>query len=291
MTMITRRQGLLGLGGALAAMRGAAAAAGADLADELRRLEIRSRGRLGVAILDGATGRGVSHCGGERFPMCSTAKLLAAGAVLARVDEGREDLGRRIRFGADDLVTYSPVTKPQAGGSGMTMAALCEAAITQSDNTAANLILAALGGPGGLTAFARRIGDPVTRLDRIEPGLNEAIPGDPRDTTTPDAMAADLRALVLGDVLTKGSREQLTRWLIDNQTGGAKLRAGVPSDWRVGDKTGSGSRGTSNDVAILWPPGRAPIIISVYITDTPASTDESNATIAAVSRAVAASLA
>ncbi|MDR3462507.1 MAG: class A beta-lactamase, partial [Beijerinckiaceae bacterium] len=222
----------------------------------------------------------------ERFPMCSTFKVIACGAVLARVDAGREDLNRRIRFEAGDLVPYSPVTKDRVGGDGMTLAELCKAALTQSDNTAANLILASLGGPAAVTAFARALGDSVSRLDRVETALNAATPGDPRDTTTPDAMVDNLRALVVDGRLSARSRDQFSEWLVANQTGGARLRAGLPQDWRVGDKTGSGDWGTTNDVAVVWPPGRKPLILCVYLTNTKASVDDRNATIAAVGRAV-----
>ena len=220
--------------------------------------------------------------------MCSTFKVLACAAVLGRVDMGQEDLNRRIRFEASDLVTYSPVTKDRVGGGGMSLADLCEAGITQSDNTAGNLILASLGGPSSVTAYARVLGDIMTRLDRTETGLNDAIPGDPRDTTTPGAMTANLRALVAGGALSQPSRDQLTEWLMANQTGGAKLRAGLPANWRVGDKTGGGDWGTTNDVAVIWPPGRKPVIVSVYLTNTRASFDDRNAAIAAVGRAVGA---
>ena len=255
-----------------------------DLAGAFARIEDGLGARLGVAVL--GTGRVVGHRADERFPLCSTFKVLASAAALARVDAGRESLDRRILFSAADLVPYSPITKDRVGGDGMTLAEICRAALTYSDNTAGNLILASLGGPAGVTAFARSIGDPVTRLDRTETTLNEAAPGDPRDTTTPAAFAADLRALVLGTALSPRSREQLAEWMVANTTGAAKLRAEVPRDWRVGDKTAAGDRGTVNDVAVLWPPNRAPIVVAVYITDTKASFDASNAAIAAVGRAV-----
>lgn len=254
----------------------------ARVAGELAQIEATSGGRLGVAVDDTATGQRYGHRSDERFPMCSTFKLLACGAVLQRVDAGREDLNRRIRFGAEQLVTYSPVTEHRTDGDGMTLAELCQAALTQSDNTAGNLILASLGGPSAVTAFARSLGDPVTRLDRIETALNEATPGDVRDTTTPDAMAANLRSLVLDGRLSQRSREQLTTWLVANQTGGARLRAGLPTDWRVGDKTGAGALGTTNDIGVLWPSGRKPLIVCVYLTNTQASVDQRNATIASV---------
>jgi beta-lactamase class A len=270
----------------------AAAAAGFSerLAAELAQIETESGGRLGVAALDTLTGARAVHRGDERFPMCSTFKLLAAGAILARVDAGKERLERRIRFARGDLVDYSPITKDRVGGDGMSVAELCAAAVTVSDNTAANLLLATLGGPAGVTAFARALGDAVTRLDRIEPELNEAIPGDPRDTTSPAEMLANLHALVLGNALSAPSRDQLTGWLIANKTGDARLRAGLPASWRVGDKTGSGGRGSTNDVGIAWPPQRAPIVIAAYLTETSKPDEQRNATLAAVGRAVAAGL-
>jgi beta-lactamase class A len=173
---------------------------------------------------------------------------------------------------------------------GMTLAELCDAAVTLSDNTAGNLLLAALGGPAGITAFARSLGDPVTRLDRIEPELNEAKPGDPRDTTSPAAMTANLRALVLGDALSAASRAQLTAWLAANKTGDTRLRAQLPAGWRVGDKTGTGGNGSNNDVGVLWPPGRAPIVVSAYLTETAVPPEQRNAAIAAVGQAVAEAL-
>jgi beta-lactamase class A len=161
--------------------------------------------------------------------------------------------------------------------------------MTYSDNTAGNLILSSIGGPQGLTAFARSIGDNVTRLDRDEPTLNEAVPGDPRDTTSPSAMLKNIEKLVLGDVLSVASKEQLTKWLVGNKTGGARLRAGLPKDWRCGDKTGSGERGTTNDVGMVWPPSGKPVAVTIYLTETSAPPEKRNATLAAVGRAIAAS--
>ena len=296
--MITRRQLQLGLGTTLVAaaltvrpkaMR--ASIADQRLIDEIRRLESESGGRLGVCVLDTATGARHVHRGDERFPMCSTFKVLAAAAILARVDAGKEQLARRITFDASALVTYSPVTEKRVGGDGMTLAEICDAAVTLSDNTAANLLLAAIGGPPGLTAFVRGLGDEVTRLDRNEPSLNEALPDDPRDTTTPNAMASTLRTLILGTAaLSAASREQLTAWLLANKTGDTRLRAGLAKDWRVGDKTGSGARGTANDVAVIWPPNKPPIVITAYLTGATVSTTQQNATLASVARAVSAGI-
>ena len=294
--MITRRQFQRGLGttlvaAALSVRPKATRASIADqrLIDEIRRLESESGGRLGVCVLDTATGTRHVHRGDERFPMCSTFKALAAAAILARVDAGKEVLARRITFDASALVTYSPVTEKRVGGDGMTLAELCDAAVTLSDNTAANLLLASIGGPQGLTAFARGLGDEVTRLDRNEPSLNEALPDDPRDTTTPNAMASTLRTLILGTTaLSAASREQLTAWLLANKTGDTRLRAGLAKDWRVGDKTGSGARGTANDIAVIWPPNKSPIVITAYLTGATVSTAQQNATLASVARAVSA---
>jgi beta-lactamase class A len=293
--MIGRRRLLRGAGAGLAGLvvmgrAGRARAAPAlqeKFVDELKRLENESGGgRLGVTLLDTGTGQRVGQRMDERFPMCSTFKVLASGAVLQSVDAGKENLSRRVYFSETDLVTHSPETQKHVGPTGMTVAELCMAAIALSDNTAGNLLLASIGGPQGLTAFVRGLGDDMTRLDRTETSLNEALPGDPRDTTTPNAMASDLRALVLDGVLSAKSRAQLADWLTANTTGGKRLRAGLPAAWRVGDKTGSGERGTANDVAVIWPPNRAPVIVTAYLTSATASADRQNAIISAVGRAV-----
>jgi len=256
-------------------------------AARLRELEKTSGGRLGVAVLDGTTGALDGHRSGERFPMCSTFKALAAAAALARVDRGTERLDRRISFGEADLLEYAPVTRARVKDGAMSLADLCDAAITVSDNTAANLILSAIGGPAGLTAYLRTLGDRMTRLDRTEPWLNEARPGDPRDTTTPEAMVRSLNKLLLGNALSSASREQLIAWLVATKTGAARLRAGLPADWRVGDKTGTGNHGSTNDVAIVWPTDRHAVLMAVYLTETPAPADACEAVVADVARLVA----
>ena len=291
--MVTRRQLMIGAGAGLlgSAMRVQAAEGWAGaLERDFARIETAAKARLGIAVLDTETGGSAFHRGDERFPMCSTFKVVAAGAVLARVDRGEEQLARRIRFAAKDVVPYSPATKEHAGGDGMTLAALCEAALTLSDNTAGNMMLSALGGPAGVTAYARILGDAVTRLDRTETSLNDAVPGDPRDTTSPRAMAANLQRLLLGDALSPASREQLTAWMLACRTGDARIRAGAPAASRVADKTGSGDYGTANDVAVIWPPGRKPLIVAVYLTESEAGLDPRSATIAEVARAVTAAL-
>ncbi len=292
--MLTRRRlsctaGLM-LAGFLTPPHRASAGWFGRLADMLAKIEADSGGRLGVALLDQQNGARAGHRSDERFPICSTFKVLAAGAILARVDAGKERLDRRIVFQARDLVAYSPITKERTGGAGMSVAELCEAAMTVSDNTAANLLLASLDGPSGVTAFARSLGDEVTRLDRIEPELNEAAPGDPRDTSSPAAMASNLHTLLFGDTLSAAGKNQLTQWLVACKTGNARIRAGLPSGWRVGDKTGTGERGTANDIAIAWPPGRSPILIAAYLTRSQQTDEQRNATLAAVGRAAAAEL-
>jgi beta-lactamase class A len=236
------------------------------LDETLARLEGEIGGRLGAALLDCGTGRVSGHRLDESFPMCSTFKVLAVAAVLSRVDRGTLNLHQRIPIAAADILSYAPITSQHVGASGMTIAELCEAAITVSDNTAANLLLNCLGGPASVTKFAQSLGDSYTRLDRIEPTLNEATPGDPRDTTTPRVMAQDLKALMLGNALSASSRAFLKDWMVQCKTGDQKIRSAVSKEWLVGDKTGSGSHNTSNDVAILWPGSRPPLILSIYLT-------------------------
>jgi len=244
-------------------------------------------GRLGVAIHDLQSGLQTGHRSSERFPMCSTFKLMLAASVLARVDSRQENLERRIVFGEDRLDRYAPVTGRHVGAPGMTVAELCDAAVTMSDNTAANVLLDTIGGPPGLTAFMRRLGDTVTRLDRTEPTLNTAIPGDLRDTTTPIAMLGSMRNVLLDDALSPASRAQLLAWAAGNRVGDARLRAGVPHDWRVADKTGTGEHGTTNDIGILWPHERAPVLVTVYLTEAHAPAASREAAIAEVARSIA----
>ena len=260
-------------------------AAADSASSQLDAIEQHSGGRLGVAALDTATGRRISHRAGERFPMCSTFKILAIGKLLTRVDRGQEHLDRIVPYSKADLVTYSPVTEKHVG-AGLSLAELCDAALRYSDNTAANLLLKSIGGPPAVTAFARSVGDRTTRLDRWETALNESRPGDPRDTTTPAKMLADLHKLALGNVFSQKSRDLLIGWMLRNTTGDQRIRAGVPRDWKIADKTGSGERGTAGDVAIAWPPHRAPILIVIYLAGVK-SDAERDPTIAEAARAVA----
>ena len=252
---------------------------------KLAMLERRHGGRLGVAILDTGSGRRESYRGDERFLMCSTFKLLLVSAVLQRVDTGKETLDRRIVFGKEVLLDYAPITKQHVGPPGMTVSGLCEAAITLSDNTAANLLLKQIGGPQAVTAYARGLGDESTVLDRYEPALN------PYDMTTPSAMLADMQQLLLGDRLSRSSRDLLIQWLVACQTGLQSLRAGIPKDWRVGDKTGQwDGRGSAanNDTAIVWPPGRKPLLVTAYYMNHTTDPSTRKAVLAEVGRIVAA---
>ena len=290
--MLSRRQfssSAVAIAGSLFLPNVSIAASGgtAPLIEAIKQLELKSGGRLGVSVLDTTSGVPIHHGGDERFPMCSTFKVLAAAAILKDVGNKLEGLERRVRIEQADLVEYSPITSKHVGGDGMSLRELCEAAITMSDNTAGNALLKNIGGPAGLTSFARNLGDEMTRLDRIETELNEATPGDPRDTTTPNAMAANFRRLLLGDALVPEGRDQLVKWLVANKTGDTRLRAGVPKGWRVGDKTGAGEHGTTNDVAIVWPPERAPVIIAVYLTGSTLDPNGRNDVIASVGREVA----
>jgi beta-lactamase class A len=242
-----------------------------DWTQALRALEARSGGRLGVAVRDTGSGDQLLHRADELFPLCSTFKLLLAAYVLHRVEQGAEGLDRRVSYPSSVLVPHSPRTAPHAEGAtpggGMTVAQLCEATLVISDNAAANLLLGRHGGPQGLTAWLRSQGDTQTRLDRWETELNSALPGDPRDTTTPQAMLVTMDKLLLGSALNPTSRAQLQTWIRGNLTGDHALRAGFPASWVVGDKTGSGDMATRNDVAIVWPAGgRAPLLVASYLT-------------------------
>lgn len=284
--MITRRRLLWpSLPAVLAAVSVGRLAAAEAVTAQLDAIEQRSGGRLGVAALDTATGKRIVHRAGERFPMCSTFKILAVGKLLTRVDRGEEHLDRIVPYSKADLVTYSPITEKHVG-VGLSLSELCDAALRYSDNTAANLLLNSIGGPPAVTAFARSLGDDTTRLDRWETALNEALPGDPRDTTTPAEMLADLQKIALGTVLSQRSRDLLIGWMLRNTTGDQRVRAGVPQNWKVADKTGSGERGTAGDVAIAWPPHRTPVLMVIYVAGV--KTDaERNPAIAGAARAVA----
>ncbi len=278
---ITRRAALIGSVLAIPALSlrikstEAAPASRVDLAAAFKTLEEKTGARLGVSARDTGSDNRIDYRENERFAMCSTFKFLAAAAVLARVDQKQEQLERMILIKKSDLVTYSPVTEKYVG-KGMSIEAICEAAVTLSDNTAGNLMLDTLGGPKGLTKYARSLGDATFRLDRWETELNEAKPGDPRDTITPAAILKDLQRTMLEDALSRSSRDQLVEWMLGSKTGDKRLRAGLPKDWSIGDKTGTSDSGMANDVAVIWPPDRKPILLAVYLYDPKGTADSRN---------------
>lgn len=254
-------------------------------AHSLATLERQAGGRLGVALLDHTGDPLVVYRADERFPLCSTSKILAISALLKVAESEPNLLRHEVRIQRADLVNYNPITARHVGGT-LTYADLCAAAMQYSDNAAMNLILKRLDGPAAVTRFARTIGDNTFRLDRQEPELNTAIPGDVRDTSTPRAMAGSLRHLALGRALAPAERAQLVDWMKGNTTGNASIRAGAPVGWEVADKTGMGGYGTINDVAVLWPPHSPPLVLAVYFTQSSPNARPRPEVIAAATRIV-----
>ncbi|MFD7033232.1 class A beta-lactamase [Streptomyces sp. NPDC059917] len=292
-----------GVGAALAVGPFAGASAYAASADpdgtdgslglRLAALEQRYSARLGVFAHDTGTGRSVRYRATEAFPICSTFKTLAVAAVLRDLDRDGEFLAHRIRYTEEDVTAsgYAPVTgRPENLAGGLTVEELCAAAIRYSDNAAANLLLRELGGPDAITRFCRSIGDRTTRLDRWEPDLNSAEPWRTTDTSTPLALGRTYARLALGTALAPPDRRRLTEWLLANTTGGAKLRAGLPADWLVAEKTGGGKYGTNNDAGIAWPPGRAPVVMTVLTTMRAPDATADNALIAETAALLATAL-
>jgi len=261
--------GALGAGAASAATVTAttrAPSGEAQARKELRALEASFDGRIGAYAIDTATGKTIAYRSGERFPLLSTFKAVVAGAVLHKARTSEPGLmDKVVRWTKADLKENSPITE-QHVKDGLTVAELCKAAITRSDNTAGNMLLKQIGGPAGLTRYFRTLKDPVSRLDRWETELNDWSPKSKRDTTTPAAMARDLRALTVGKALDAKDRQRLNAWLIATETGDTRIRAGLPKSWLIGDKTGTTSKyGSGNDIAVVWPRKTgAPIIMAIY---------------------------
>ncbi|MFJ5292745.1 class A beta-lactamase [Streptomyces sp. NPDC088348] len=295
----------LGAGTALAALTPAAGRAyasspgagvsrrPADISPQLRALEKEHAARLGVFARDTATGATVLYRARERFPMCSVSKAVAVGAVLRDLDHDGRFLAKRIRY-TEALVKksgYAPVTgKPENIANGLTVAELCAAALGESDNAAANLLLTQLGGPAAVTRFSRSIGDRTTRLDRWEPELNSAEPWRVTDTSSPGAIGTTVGRLVVGRVLTPGHREKLTGWLTANTTDSERFGKGLPADWILADKTGTGDYGVANDVGVVWPPRRSPLLLSVLSTKRDAQAPADDALVARAAALVAGAL-
>jgi beta-lactamase class A len=275
---------LAGCGGAGSAHT---ASATASAPVSFAQIEHRFHARLGLYALDTGTGRTVAYRADERFAYASTMKAFSAGVLLRR--STNKQLDHVITYRASDLVDYSPITSKHVG-TGMKLRDVIAAALDYSDNTAANLMLNQLGGPRGLQAALRGLGDATTNVDRTEPTLNTAIPGDTRDTSTPRTLGGDLRRFVLGGDLRRPRRRLLTNWLLANTTGGPYIRVGVPAGWKVGDKTGNADYGTRNDIAIAWPTSGSPIVISILSDRGSANASSNDALIADATKAAVAIL-
>jgi beta-lactamase class A len=256
---------------------------------KLAQLEASIHGRLGVAAIDSATGRTLFYRADERFPLCSTFKLMLAAAILKESSQHPDLLGKRLQIHKKDLIHHSPISEKHLG-SGARVDELCATTIQYSDNAAANLLMRELGGPAAVTTFARAIGDHDFRVDRYEPMMSASVPGDVRDTTTPAAMMQSIKQLTSGDALPSPQRDLLITWLRGNTTGANRIRAGIPSDWQIADKTGTGDYGTANDVAMLMPPNRASLFLAIYLTQDNKNADVREDLLAAATRIVATAL-
>lgn len=301
--MISRRGILIGGAAVTAAALGGSLAGCSEKVTQAfgfaqRMVEIQKRhgGRIGVSALTGTSNAdakadakadgSLSIQSTERFAMCSTFKWVLAAAILRQVDQGRLVLDTAVKYGQADLLDYAPATTANAGKGQMTVAELCSAAVSLSDNTAANLLLPLIGGPAGLTAFVRGLGDTVTRFDRTEPALNSNIDGDEQDTTTPEAMSTLLRTIFTGTILKPESLDLLKTWMVATSTGDARIRAGVPKGAMVADKTGAGANNATNDVGVVWLPNKPPVFLSIYTSGGPLDADGRNRVIADITKLV-----
>lgn len=256
----------------------------AEFVSAIADLQKRHGGRIGVSAISGDARLNANS--DERFAMCSVFKWVLAAAVLQQADQARLELSQSLTLKKEDLLPHAPVTSQHLADGKMTIADLCSAAVTVSDNTAANLLYPMVGGPSGLTAFVRQLGDTVTRFDRTEPTLNNNVEGDPQDTSTPAAMTALLQTVYGGTVLKPESLAQLQAWMVQCSTGAQRIRAAVPADWTAGDKTGTGENGAANDVAVLWPPKKPPVYLTVFTSGGVLDADGHNAIIAEAAKAV-----
>lgn len=248
------------------------------LDEKLSSIEQRISGKVGVSVLDTRDQSQWHYNGDERFPMMSTFKTLACAKMLQDADNGLLDLGKKTRITSDEIIDWSPVTQEWVGGT-ITLEKACEASMLTSDNTAVNIVLQNIGGPQGVTTFLRTLGDEVTQLDRIEPELNQAIAGDVRDTTTPNAMNTTLERLLLGDGLSQHAQNRLRGWMQSNSVSDSLLRSILPQGWSIADRSGAGGFGSRGITALIWAEQRAPMIISIYMTQTDLSLSERNSII------------
>lgn len=258
-----------------------------QMQEQLASLEKSTGGRIGLFAMNTANNMHIQHNADERFPMCCTSKAIGVAAVLKKSMSNPSLLHQKITYTKKDLefAQWVPITKNHLA-EGMTVADLCSAAIMQSDNAAMNLLVKKLGGLGAMNNFFHSIGDNTSRVDRWWPDEASSIPGDLKDTSTPKMMAKNLQALVLGDILAPSQRQLLKTWMKKNTTGDTRIRAGVPKNWAVDDKTGTGDYGTTNDIGILWPPKCSPIIVAIYFTHNNKNAEPRSDVIAQVTRLV-----
>ena len=254
----------------------------AKLLQAVQAEESTLQARIGMAVIDTNTGSTWDYRGDERFPLNSTHKTFTCAALLAKVDQQSLSLNQPVSISKEMLVAYSPITEKSLTPNTITFDRLCQAAVCYSDNTAANLAFEAIGGSAGFNTFIRSLGDGQTRLDRKEPDLNEATPGDLRDTTTPKAIVRSLKMVLLDDGLSASSQATLKQWMLDDQVAGALLRAVLPADWKIADKTGAGGHGSRSIIAVIWPPSRQPLVVAIYITQTTAPMTDSNKAVARI---------
>jgi beta-lactamase class A len=253
--------------------------------EKIKQVESELSARVGVSVYDVSSKQLWDYDGDVRFPLMSTFKTLACAKLLSDVDNGDQSFDSSVVIKDSSLITWSPVTKKHVGES-FSLKQACSAAMIMSDNTAANIVLDGINGPSALTKFMRSIGDEVTRLDRIEPYLNEAIDGDVRDTTTPNAIVKSLHELLFGNVLSESSKNQLKMWMMDNKVSDSLLRSSLPNDWSIADRSGAGGYGSRGITAVVWSGKRTPLIISIYLTQTDASFDERNKAIAGIGKKI-----
>jgi beta-lactamase class A len=275
--MIARRELLAGAVAAAFAVTTSPAAGAAEKGDStLKRIRERIGGRLGVHALDSQSGKRWGLDESSRYAMASTFKLPLAAALLWQVDRKAFTLDHTLGIARKDVIEHSPVVEAKiaAGADAMTIRDLCHAILVQSDNAAANVLLNGIGGPKGLTNFFRSLGDDISRLDRNEPGLNNNMHGDPRDSTTPRSMVDSMLRIFTQDVLTLPSRALLIEWMIASRTGLDRVRAGLPKSWNPGDKSGTGANGAFNDLVIAYPPNRRPVFVAVYMSESTRSPAE-----------------
>ena len=256
-----------------------------SILNKIEEQEHQIGARIGVAVYDVVANKLWSYNGNTRFPLMSTFKTLACAKLLADVEQGLQSFDTSTVITTSSLIEWSPITKKIIGEK-MSLEQACSATMIMSDNTAANIVLTGIKGPKSLTHFMRSIGDDVTRLDRIEPDLNEAIDGDKRDTTTPNAMVTSLHTLLFGDVLSQASKIQLKQWMIDNRITGSLLRSALPKGWSIADRSGAGGFGSRGITAVVWSDKRTPLIISIYLTQTDASFAQRNKAIADIGKSI-----